>query len=176
MNVTISPSDSAISCRTAFSRSSNSPRYFAPATIEPRSSATTRLSLQRLGDVARDDPLREALDDRGLPDAGLADQHGVVLRAAGQHLDHAPDLVVAADHGVELAAAREVGEVAAVALEDLVLLLGVRVGDALTAADLRERGEDRVPLEPRLAQDRRRAGDALEQREQQVLGATRTRR
>ena len=37
MNVTICPSDSLISSRTAFRRSSNSPRYFAPATIEPRS-------------------------------------------------------------------------------------------------------------------------------------------
>ncbi len=39
---------------------------------------------QRLGHVAGDDPLGEALDDRGLADAGLADQHGVVLRAAAR--------------------------------------------------------------------------------------------
>ena len=38
---------------------------------------------QRLGNVAGDDPLGEALDDRGLADAGLADQHGVVLGARG---------------------------------------------------------------------------------------------
>ena len=43
MNVMIWPSLLRISFRTAFSRSSNSPRYFAPATIAPRSSATTRL-------------------------------------------------------------------------------------------------------------------------------------
>ena len=43
MNVMTWPSESLISLRTALSRSSNSPRYFAPATIEPRSSATTRL-------------------------------------------------------------------------------------------------------------------------------------
>ena len=58
---------------------------------------------QRLGHVARHDALGEALDDGGLADAGLADQHGVVLGAPGEHLDHAPDLVVAADHRVELA-------------------------------------------------------------------------
>ena len=58
---------------------------------------------QRLGHVAGDDALGEALDDRGLADAGLADQHGVVLGAAREHLDHAADLVVAADHRVELA-------------------------------------------------------------------------
>ena len=49
MNVTISPSLSAISLRTAFSRSSNSPRYFAPATIAPRSSAISRLCLSDSG-------------------------------------------------------------------------------------------------------------------------------
>ena len=58
---------------------------------------------QRLGHVAGDDPLGEALDDRGLADAGLADQHGVVLGAPREHLDHAADLLVAADHRVELA-------------------------------------------------------------------------
>src|SRR5438876_796180 len=39
------------------------------------------LLLQALRDVAADDPLRQTLDDRGLADAGLADEHGVVLRA-----------------------------------------------------------------------------------------------
>src|SRR4051794_27552073 len=58
---------------------------------------------QGLRDVAGDDPLGEALDDRGLADAGLADQHGIVLGAAGEDLDDAADLVVAADDRVELA-------------------------------------------------------------------------
>ena len=43
MKVMTWPAESVISCRTALSRSSNSPRYFAPATIEPMSRATTRL-------------------------------------------------------------------------------------------------------------------------------------
>ena len=60
--------------------------------------------LEALGDVARDDALGEALDDRRLADAGLADQHRVVLGAPRQHLHRAPDLVVAPDHGIELAA------------------------------------------------------------------------
>ena len=49
MKVMISPSESAISLSTAFSRSSNSPRYFDPATIEPRSSASSRLFLRLSG-------------------------------------------------------------------------------------------------------------------------------
>ena len=64
---------------------------------------TTRLPFRPFGHVAGDDALREPLDDRGLADAGLADQHGIVLRAAREHLDHAADLLVAADHRVELA-------------------------------------------------------------------------
>ena len=71
---------------------------------------------QRLGHVARHDPLGESLDDGGLAHAGLADQHGVVLRAAGQHLDHAPNLVVAPDHRVELALLGGLREVAPEAL------------------------------------------------------------
>ena len=64
------------------------------------------LVLERLGDVARDDALREPLDDGGLADAGLADEHGVVLGAAGEHLADAADLGVAPDHRVELARLR----------------------------------------------------------------------
>ena len=136
MNVMTSPSASVISLSTALSRSSNSPRYFAPATIEPMSSAISRLFLQALGHVALDDAPGEALDDRGLADAGLADEHRVVLGAARQHLDDAADLLVAADDRVELALAGVLGEVAAVLLERLVLLLGVLAGDAVAAPHL----------------------------------------
>ena len=83
------------------------------------------LVLEPLGHVAAHDALGEALDDRGLADAGLADQHRVVLRAPAEDLDDAADLVVAADDRVELARARLRGEVAAVLLERLVRPLGV---------------------------------------------------
>src|SRR4029450_5700627 len=66
------------------------------------------LPLQRLGDVAGDDSLREPFDDRGLADAGLADQDGIVLRPAREHLDDAADLLVAADDRVELPGPRRV--------------------------------------------------------------------
>ena len=65
------------------------------------------LALQALGHVARDDALREPLDDRRLPHTRLADQHRVVLRPPREHLDHAADLLVAADDRVELAALGE---------------------------------------------------------------------
>ncbi len=49
MKVMTSPSASVISFSTAFSRSSNSPRYLAPATIEPMSRPMTRLPLRPSG-------------------------------------------------------------------------------------------------------------------------------
>ncbi len=79
--------------------------------------------LEPLGDVAADDPLREPLGDRRLADAGLADQDRVVLRAAREDLDHAPDLLVAADHRVELPGLGLLGQVAAVLRERLVAAL-----------------------------------------------------
>ena len=83
------------------------------------------LVLQPFGHVAADDALRQAFDDGRLADAGLADQHRVVLGAARQHLDDAADLLVAADDRIELALARQLGQVAAVALERLVRAFGV---------------------------------------------------
>ena len=82
-----------ISSMTFLRRSSNSPRYFVPATSEPMSSVSRRLPEQRLGHVAGDDALRQPLDDRRLADAGLADEHRVVLGAARQDLDDALDLL-----------------------------------------------------------------------------------
>src|SRR5699024_9067406 len=58
---------------------------------------------QRFRHVAGDDALREPFHDGGLADARLPDQHGVVLGAAREHLDHSPNLVIPADHWVELA-------------------------------------------------------------------------
>ena len=111
-----------------------------------------------LGHVAGDDPLGQALDDRGLADAGLADQHGVVLGAAAEDLDHAADLVVAADHRVELALGGGLGQVTAVALERLELVLGVLVGDPVAAAHLGQRLEQLLARGADAAQTRRRRG------------------
>ena len=103
MKVMISPSESVISLRTALSRSSNSPRYLRPGDHGAEVEGDDALVLQTLGDVALDDALGQPLDDGGLPHARFADEDGVVLGPPRQHLDHAADLVVTADDGVELA-------------------------------------------------------------------------
>ena len=108
------------------------------------SSETSRLFFRLSGHVAVDDALREPFDDRRLADAGLADEHRIVLGAARQHLHDAANLLVAADDGIELALARRLGEVARVALERLILILGRLVGDAMRAAHGLERLEQRV--------------------------------
>ncbi len=83
---------------------------------------------QGLGDVALDDALGEPLDHGRLADAGLTDEHGVVLRAARQHLHDPADLLVTADDRVELALAGGRGEVGAELLQRLVLAFGVGSG------------------------------------------------
>ncbi len=71
------------------------------------------LVLQRLGgDLAVDDGLRETLDDGGLADTGLTDEHRIVLGAAGQHLHDPLDFLRAADDRIELALERSLREVA----------------------------------------------------------------
>ena len=72
-----------------------------------------RFGLQHFGNVARNDALREAFDDGRLAHAGFADQHGIVLRAAREDLHHAANFFIAANHRIEFAAARELGEIAA---------------------------------------------------------------
>ena len=118
------------------------------------------LAGQPLGDVAGDDPLSQALDDRRLAGAGLADQHRVVLGAPRQHLDDAPDLLVPADHRVELALLGRLGEVAPVLLQGLVLVLGVRVGHPGRAAHRLERGQQAVAASRRSSASPRGPGEA----------------
>ena len=59
----------------------------------------------------------QALDHRGLADAGLAGEDRIVLPATGQHVDHQADFRIAAEHRVQLAFARALGEVDAVLVE-----------------------------------------------------------
>src|SRR5581483_9448846 len=67
------------------------------------------LPLEALGDVTAVDAQGEALNDRGLADAGLTNQYGIILGTAAEHLDDAADLLVAADDRVELALGGELG-------------------------------------------------------------------
>ena len=126
------------------------------------------LVLQGARHVAGHDALRQAFHDGGFADAGLADQHRVVFGAPAQDLDDAANLLVAADHRVELAIARLRGQIGGVLLQRLVVAFGVRAGDLRAAAHaghgLAQRlGGDAVALEDVGALVRGGRGDADEQ-------------
>ncbi|GMA18154.1 hypothetical protein GCM10025862_01750 [Arsenicicoccus piscis] len=95
------------------------------------------LVLERLGHVSAHDVLGQALDDGGLADAGLADQDGVVLGAAGQHLHDPLDLLLAPDDRVELALTGGLGQVAAELVEHERPRRGALLGAGLGPADAR---------------------------------------
>ena len=140
------------------------------------------LVLQRLGHVAADDRLGEALDDGGLADAGLADQHRVVLGAAGEDLHDPLDLLLAPDHRVELVVARGLREVAAELVEDLRCRPAAAAWslpptcDLLLALVAAEQLDDLLAhaVEVGAELDEHLGGDALalaDEAEQDVLGA-----
>ena len=120
--------------------------------------------------VAVDDLLRQPLDDRRLADARLADQHGVVLGAAAEHLLHALELVLAADERVELILHRRLGEVAAELGEQRRFLHARQ--RRLLVEELNDVLAHGVEPHPLFEQDRR--GDRAlfaQDAEQQMLGA-----
>ena len=86
------------------------------------------LVFERFGHVAADNAAGQSFDNGGLAGARLADEDGIVLGAAGKDLHDAADFLVAADDGVNLAGARQGGEVAAIFFQGLEFVFGVRVG------------------------------------------------
>ena len=131
---------------------------------------------QRLGHVAGDDALREGLGDRGLADAGLADQRGIVLRLAPEDLDDPLDLLLAADDGVEGSGAGGIGQVDAELVERGGLRRTLRLLGRGRARALAEDVDDLVAhlVEVDAEALEHAGGDALaltDESEQQVLGA-----
>ena len=142
------------------------------------------LVLQRLGDLAVHDGLREALHHGGLADAGLTDQHRVVLGATGQHLHDPLDFLLAADDRVELALHGRRGQVAAELVEHQRRGRGAGLAAAAAGAGLRgllalvaaQQLDDLLahPGQFGAQLDQDLGGDALaltDQAEQNVLGA-----
>ncbi len=126
---------------------------------------------EALGHVARGDAHRERPDDRGLANARLADQKGVVLLPPLEDLEEAADLHVAPDDRVEAAAPRALDEVVGEARQD-VSSAGRGRGDhfAWDALQRRHVRPEAARAEAeRLHDDRRRTADLLRERVEQVL-------
>ena len=107
---------------------------------------------QALGHVAAGDPLGESLDDRGLADPGVADQHRIVLGLARQDLDDPADLGVAPDDRVQTTVCRILDEVPAILRQRLVGDLRHGGGHSLIAPDRGQRLQERVPGQALLPQ------------------------
>ena len=141
------------------------------------------LVLEVIRHVARRDLLGQALCDGRLANARVADERRVILGAAGQDLDDAVDLLLAADDRVKLALAGGLCQVLAVLGQRLASAAGSRrlgravcaglAGRALALAHvLRKLVEQRARVDTQVIED----GDGhvlalMQQAEQQVLGA-----
>src|SRR4029078_5775550 len=89
----------------------------------------------------------------------------------GKDLDDAQDLLVAADDGIELTGLGHGGQVTGVLFQGTVAGFGLRVGDALAAADVLDGVVDALLGDARLGQDAGHGGVALRQDGQEdVLG------
>jgi len=125
--------------------------------------------LESFGHVAAHDPLGEPFDDRRLADAGFTDQHRIVFRSPRQHLHHAPDLVIAADDGIEFAPLGRLRQIAAVALERLIGAFRILARHALIAAHIAQRPEQPVAREAGIAKNPSDSAGVGGHRKQQVL-------
>ena len=88
---------------------------------------------QHLGHFAANDLARQALGDRRLADAGIADEQRVVLLAPAQHLDGAQHLGLAPDQRIDPAVARLLVEVHAIRVERIRVLASSRPPPSLPA-------------------------------------------
>jgi len=129
------------------------------------------LACQALGYITRGDSQGDSLDDGGLANARIADEHWIVLRAPRQHLHRPADLVFPSDDRIQIAPAGQLGEIAGVFVERLVRRLGIGAGDPLVAAEVAQRAFDDVARQAQLLEQRTRRGAIeLQHREQHVLG------
>ena len=89
------------------------------------------LVLQRGWHVPLHDPLGQPLGNGSLTYPGLTDEHRVVFGLAGENTDHVPNLIVPADHWIQLVLPGPLHQVRAVFLQCVIGLLRVVRGDPL---------------------------------------------
>ena len=119
--------------------------------------------------LAGGDPAGEAFHDRGLPDARLADEDGIVLGAAAEDLDHPVQFGPAADEGIERPVGGRLGEIPGELGEERRL---ASPGSGFPSPVIEgNRFPDRGRPHSLAGQDRGRGGPGLpEHAEQQMLG------
>ena len=111
------------------------------------------LVLETIGHRPIDDALRQTLDNRGLANAGFANQYWIIFCAPLQDLNRAPDFVVAPNHWVEFALTRPLGEVDGVLAQGFALGVGIVTVDGRPTADRVDRGLEGFAVETRIVGD-----------------------
>ena len=136
------------------------------------------LAAQELRHLAGGDFQRKALRDRGFAHARLADQAGIILGAAAEDLDHALDLLLPPDDGIDPALSGKLGQVTAELGQRrrvggvLFRLAALAGGCAAAAERLAQILHQILRLHAELGKDLRcRAGALLQNADQEMLGA-----
>ena len=93
------------------------------------------LVLQALGHVLLYDTLGQTLGNGSFTNAGLTNQHRVILGLPGENPNHIPDFLVTANHRVHLLLPGPLYQVGAVLLQGIIGALGVVGGHPLVAPD-----------------------------------------
>ena len=93
-------------------------------------------ALQVFGHVAAHDTVRQPFSDGRLTDTRFTDQNRVVLRPPTQDLQHAPDLLIASDHGIKLTRPRAFVQVDGVLAQRVVRILGRLAGHVVALPQL----------------------------------------
>ena len=86
------------------------------------------LVAQILRHVATHDPVSQALGYGRLAHPRPTDKDRIVLGASRENLQHSPDLVIATDHGIQLAIASTLTEIDGIFLQCIVLFLRTLTG------------------------------------------------
>ena len=129
------------------------------------------LVAQQFRHIAGENAPRQSFHDGRLANARFANEHRIVLGAPRQHLDHAANFFIPANHRVKLAPARQFRQVLGIAVKGLVLALRSLVGHSLVAAHGGQAFEDCVAGSALRCQRKlRRIILQLRQCQQQVLG------
>ena len=128
------------------------------------------LVLEAFRHLAIDDTAGQPLDDGGLADAGLTDQHRVVLGATLQHLDRAANFLVTPDHRVELAIPRTLGQIQRVLVERLAIVLGIGIAHGFATAQCIDGGGQSGLLDARGGEQLAQITAQLQRGQQRELG------
>ena len=161
---------SEISFSTAFSRSSNSPRYFGAGDQRADVERDHAAVAQRLGHVAETMRWARPSTIAVLPTPGSPIRTGLFFVRRERTWITRRISSSRPITGSSLPCSAACGEIAAELLQRLVLVLGVLVGDAVRAAHLGDRLQQRVVRRAGVAQRVAGLGLRRGQRQQQVLG------